>query len=135
MEDRRVAEVLDWAKGLWLWEMRELAEREAARFVEMVSYYLDSDSYWVRFKGWVRCYRHPLRTKGAVDLVKAARLLSKGSPPSLAYAAAMLAIFGASEGVADASALAASLLPLRVNGSRGVAHQAATFWDWLVRMG
>lgn len=130
----RVATVLAWAKGLWLWEMRRLLRRPDGSFPELLAGYVGHEPLGQRLRGWVKLCTHPLRPQRALAPLRAGRLLSRGSPRTLVYAAALVAQAGLTEGFADWESEATSLLPVPVRSGNGtVLQQVVDVWRWLIR--
>jgi len=131
---QRVIPTMEWARALWLWEMRRFLRRPGAEFSELLEGYLCKESFQQRLKGWMKFYLHPLRPPGVLVPARLLRQLLHASPHALTYAAALIAAEGILERENGWERQTVALLPVRVRQGDGtVLRQINDTWSWLTR--
>lgn len=126
------AQVLAWARALWLWEMQRWQGACAGDVLDVITRYVAHERMPARLRGWVKYWWHPLRPRGRTAWRRLPRLVWRASPHTLAYAAAVLGHQGRIEGRPDLEGRAAALLPALASGHDVIA-EAGDLWRWLVR--
>lgn len=133
LEVRR-ARVLEWCGALCVWEMRRMLGCPSASLVELIDAYLADEPVTGRLRGWLKYGTHPLRPPRALRPARALRLLGRGSPRRLVYAATLLARSAEHPPREEWKEYAAALLPVPgPSGNGDVLRRAADVWRWLVR--
>jgi hypothetical protein len=126
------ARVLGWARTLWVWQIGARDGRAPLDVPQAVEAYLRQERPATRARGWVKYAWHPLRPAGVTDWRRLPRLMRRGSPQALAYAAALLAQEGRASGQRALEEQAAALLPMRAPAANAL-ERAGELWQWLVR--
>lgn len=122
--------------ALLRWELGRLTGG-AGPLPSLLERYGAAEGLRSRLRGWAKLAVHPMPAPVPVSVTRAARLVGRASPRTLAYAAATLAYLRLADGADGHANGACRLLPLaRRAAPRSAADERraiAAFWRWCVR--